>query len=291
MVPPAQFHADQDPEWDARLEPARAFDSPDVDRAGPSELLQDPLDAFLCRRVVPGDDHLRRPARELWIDHLRVRDGVEALHDMRIREESLEAFSKGIREADEERRTPTRVPKRVRHIDDNFATEVRGTGKPDDVLERGAQGRENDDLPVLRGFGHRADRRLTFSLLLHPLLKGLALRISRSDFHIVTATHKATAERLPHFAASKDPDFHAAAMPTARISDFAAGRAGTMRPSSRGSLRFYREREVSRAHGAHPASRPGPHALEAGAPRGEGGRRRRRGLARSRDSLDQVGGD
>src|SRR6267143_5971854 len=269
MVPPAQLHANEDPQRDARLEPTRPFDSPDVDRPGPSKLLQDPFDAFLRRRVVPGDEHIGRASGELWIDHLRVRDRVEAFHDVRIREESLETFSQGIRETDEERRTPTRVPKRVRHVDDHFATEVRGTGKPDDVLERGAQGRENEDLPVLRGFGHRTDRRLPFPLLLHPLLQGLALRISRSDFHIVTATHKAAAERLPHFTASKDPDLHAAAMPTARISDFAAGRVGTMRPASRGSLRFYREREVSRAHGAHPASRPGPHALEAGAPRGE----------------------
>src|SRR3989442_15510840 len=102
MVPSPDLAADQDPEWHDRFEPAGPFDPADIQRAGPAEFLEDADDLLLRRGVVPRNQHLGRATRVLRVDHLRVRDRVEALHDLRVRKEPLDLLAQGILPADEQ---------------------------------------------------------------------------------------------------------------------------------------------------------------------------------------------
>src|SRR2546421_2875536 len=107
VIPSAELQADEDPEGNRRLEPPCALDPSDVDGPGPSELLEDADDLLFRRRVVAADQHFGIAARELGIDHLCVRDRVEALHDLGVRDPPLDAFAEGIVRADEEARGPS----------------------------------------------------------------------------------------------------------------------------------------------------------------------------------------
>src|SRR5713226_4467071 len=144
MVPSADLHADGDPQGDQRLEPSRAFDPADVDGPRPTEVFQDPGDRLLRRGVVPADRHFWDAPDELWIDHLRVRDGIEGLHDPRAREGSLHALPEGVRQA--HKGDEVFAAQRVRHVDQDLSLEVRGTCASKDVTDLTAKSHEAEEL-------------------------------------------------------------------------------------------------------------------------------------------------
>src|SRR5207247_9865911 len=80
VVPRVQRHADSCPEWDEGFYPARVFDAADIYSSFPAELLQYLRHLLFCGRIVSAYHHFN--ILELWIDHLRVRDSVETLHDL-----------------------------------------------------------------------------------------------------------------------------------------------------------------------------------------------------------------
>src|SRR5207249_248943 len=90
----------------------------------------------------------------------------------------------------------------------------------EDLLDRRAEGREDDDLSVLGRFFEGPRRGLP--LPLHrpkPLRQALALRIPRADHHIVAAGREAASEGLPNIAAPQDADFHGRAKGSALFPD------------------------------------------------------------------------
>src|SRR5207253_9350447 len=95
----------------------------------------------------------------------------------------------------------------VRRVDDDLARHVLRAREPEDFLDRGAEGREDEDLPMLRRLLERPRRGLPLRLLL-PHYQSLALRIPRGDFHVMTAAGEAASECLRDFAAAWDTDLH-----------------------------------------------------------------------------------
>src|SRR5207237_10212000 len=141
-----------------------------------------------------------------------------------------------------------------------------------DLLARRAEGREDDDLPVLGRFFEGPRRGLPLSLHRpEPLRQALALRIPRADHHIVAAGREPASEGLPNIAAPQDADFHGRAKGSALFPDLdLSGRPRHARWPKGRSLRIYRAHEVDEVHGAGPPGGPGPHAPQAGPPRRRG---------------------
>src|SRR5919109_4032444 len=75
VVPGAPDLAVVDPGHRHLLEGAGALDRPEV-RCLPAKVLADLRYGRLGLRVVPADQHRRRAAREIGIDHIRVTDRV-----------------------------------------------------------------------------------------------------------------------------------------------------------------------------------------------------------------------
>src|SRR5213594_4344375 len=279
MVPATDLHADQDPERHDRFEPAGPFDSADIQRAGPPEFLQDADDLLLRRDVVPGDQHLGGAARIFRVDHLRVRDRVEAFHDLRVREEPLDPLAQGILRADEQawRRSAGEV-ERIRGIDQHLGSEVLGPSEFDHVLGRRPLDREEQDLAVLCRLRERSSRRLA-SRLLAPRDEFRTPRAARADLHIVAASREPASQRAPDLAATEYSNLHAAKETAVGICGFGAAEVDTFLSRRRGksvrwspccrspstictsSARYSRRRKPSTAvrtgsKRAHPSSSP-----------------------------------
>src|SRR5438093_1573942 len=211
MVPAPDLGTNQDPERHDRFEPAGPFNPADIQRPGPPEFLQDPDDLLLGCGVVPGDQHLRRAARVLRVDHLRVRDRVEALHDLRVRKEPLDSLAQGIFRADEQpRRRSAREVERIRDIDQNLGSEVLEPGEFDHVLGGRPLDREEQDLAVLRRLGERPRGRLA-ARLLPPSDDFRALRAARAELRLVAAACEPAYQWTLDLPAADHPNADAAA--------------------------------------------------------------------------------
>src|SRR2546422_3600201 len=79
VIPRVQGHAHPRPEWDECLQPSCVFDSADVYGSFPAELFQYLHHMLLSSGIISTNHHF--DVLELWIDHLRVRDSIEALYD------------------------------------------------------------------------------------------------------------------------------------------------------------------------------------------------------------------
>src|SRR2546428_650053 len=145
------FPVPTDPETRTGVPPRTPPDPADIQRAGPPEFFQDPDDLLLRRGIVPRDQHLGHTARVLRVDHLRIRDRVEALHDLRGRKEPLDPLAEGILRADEQPgRWSAGEVERIRDIDQNLGPEVLRPGEFDHILGRRPLDREEQDLAVPR---------------------------------------------------------------------------------------------------------------------------------------------
>src|SRR5438132_1536057 len=219
VVPAAGAHPDEHPEGDRGLEPPRGLDPPEVEGPGPAELLHDADDGLLRRGVISADHQVGGPSRELGIDHLGIRHRVEGLDHPGAGEGPLDPLSEGIRHPDE--RDEVRVVRqRIRHVDHDLPVEAGVARGLEALLDRRAEGREDDDLPVLGRFFEGPRRGLPLSLHRpEPLRQALALRIPRADHHLVAAGREAASEGLPNIAAPQDADFHGRAKGSALFPD------------------------------------------------------------------------
>src|SRR6266498_1686336 len=78
VVPGVGADSVEDPEDADRLEQARSFDAADVDD-GPPEVPADLSHGRLRLRLIAAEEHVRRAAREVGMEHVGMADDVEAL--------------------------------------------------------------------------------------------------------------------------------------------------------------------------------------------------------------------
>src|SRR5438105_2603129 len=83
------------PEHAERLDRAGRLDAAHVLRL-PAELGEDRRDLDLGRGAVAADEHGGLGPPEVGVDHERVPDGRERLHEVRLRRELLEALHEGL---------------------------------------------------------------------------------------------------------------------------------------------------------------------------------------------------
>src|SRR2546430_2033488 len=191
MVPSVRGGADQSPEGYERFDPTSPLDPADVDRPGPSELLQDADHLLLRGRIVPGDQHLRSASDELRVDHLRVGDRVEGFYDLRSGQRPLHSFGERVVEPDEQAGVRSAGElERVLHVDDDFAHEVLRPREARDLVERGSARRDHDRLTVSCGLLERPGRGFPLRPF-QPRRESLALRAPRAHLHTVSPAHKA----------------------------------------------------------------------------------------------------
>src|SRR5438270_4138991 len=123
MRPRAGDDAVDDPGHAHRLEVARGVDTAEIDDA-PAERLADLRDHFLRVGIVAADEHVRRTAGQLRFEKERITDGVEGLHDARVRNRTLNLLAERVGMSDREARRAAAEVERIRGVDGHLVIEV-----------------------------------------------------------------------------------------------------------------------------------------------------------------------
>ena len=156
VVPGAASLADRDPQ-DHSDSSSRERSMPPTSNASQPKSARIAATVRLRVGVVAGDEHRLAAAGQPWVDHQRVVDGVEGLHDACAGDRALDRLAAGVGVADGERRAAAGEVERVRHVDDELAGEVLRAGGGDRLLDGGASRRQHHDLAGLGGGGEGAD--------------------------------------------------------------------------------------------------------------------------------------
>src|ERR1700693_1100726 len=205
VVPGVVLDAVEDPEDADGLEEARAFDAADVDDR-PTEGLADGRDRFLGSGIVAADEHVRRAAGKIRMEHVGVADDVEGLHDPVPREPAVVLFAARVGVAERERRGRVRSKdQRVRHVDHDSSRKVFRARELQGVLRAAPDGREEHDLPE-RGGVREGPCGGPLTRLRYPGLRLDVARLARAHPDFVAERHEPASESLTDIARAENSD-------------------------------------------------------------------------------------
>src|ERR1700693_5184059 len=205
VVPGVVLDAVEDPEDADGLEEGRAFDAADVDDR-PTEGLADLRHSSLGRGIVAADEHVRRAAGKVRMEHVGVADDVEGLHDAALRKPALHLLAARVGVAERERRGGVRSKdQRVRHVDHDFSRQVLRARELQGVLRAAPDRREEYDLSE-RGGVREGPCGGPLTRLRYPGLRLDVARLARAHPDFVAERHEPASESLPNTAGAENSD-------------------------------------------------------------------------------------
>jgi hypothetical protein len=109
--------------------------------------------------VVASNEHVRFIAGQAWVDRDVCLDDIEALDDVRVGNQALDALTQRISGPDEQSWPSRGEVERIAGVDHDLACEALHAGEPDDLLGGTAEDRQHDELAELGSLGKGPDLR------------------------------------------------------------------------------------------------------------------------------------
>jgi hypothetical protein len=159
-------------------------------------------------RVVARDVDDVLAGHTLRLHHHQVIHGVECLHDLCVRQRTLDLLTErvGVAHRQEGRHAPGKI-ERIGYIDEDLATQSIAARKLERGQRAGSRSAVEDDVGCCSGVRERALRAAPTSGA-HPLNRFLAVARPRSHDHVVAERDQLAPDRPADHPRAKDCNVH-----------------------------------------------------------------------------------